>query len=484
MTDRGAVNFGATRDKPAWFANLSAGLRPALRIRHHVPSGFGQVITPLVTGDAKQASEMYAGRFAFGGQIVNAAPSDVFTQRSLKPEWRDAMANLSWLAHFNASNRGLHDQYAMRLLHYWCKSNPAEKNIAIQAIILIALTTHGQMIAQRCETSVQSHYFEIIAQELHALLKLRARNPEQSLSKSVALLYCSNGFQGLEHLHELADELIERNLDREFLPDGGHVTRDRQKLIAFLELVVPLQLVKTPIMPTLLSNAVENGLALLNLLQGPDGNPTGLLQDDPDVVRLRGLFEAKLIKIPKLNFAPHSGFARVDHNKGALIAETSTKLGLDFFDGKQKLMQTQSLEKGLARPADLQTSPQGTVLMMQSANQNRTCFLSADGHDLRIEDEFNANAESEIIIHIAQGIRLSSLMDRQAVMLVTPDQSVWNLKQRGGTIQIRQSNMQSEILIHLNEYANEGRINWSLKKQAKAVKSQRKKASFETDLLI
>ncbi len=484
MTDRGTVTFGASKDKLAWRSNLLACFRPIVRLRHHVPNRFAQVVTPLFTSDEGQASEMYAGRFAFAGQIITASPSDVFGSNNAKPEWRDAMLGLDWLAHFNASNRSLHDQFAMRLLHYWSTSKQTEKSITSQAKILISLATHGQMIALRCETSVQSHYFEIVAQELNALLKFKVRDPEQSLSKAIALLYCLNSFQGLGHLRELAYELIEQNLDHEVLPDGGHVSHNSQKLITFLELVIPLQLTKTPIMPPLLSRAVEKGLSLLKLLQCPDGNSSGFLQNDLDVIRQRRLLEVQHIKIPKLDFASHSGFARIDHNKAALIADTSTKLGLDFFDGKQKLMQTQILETGHMRPSFMQTAPQGTVLTMQSAKQKRTSFLSADGHDLRIEDEFGVDVEGEIIIQIAPGIKLSSLMEGRAVMFVMPDQSVWHLKQRGGTIHIRQSNMQSEILIHRNEYAKENRMNWSLKKQAKAIKNSRKKVSFETDLLI
>lgn len=484
MSVPNAVPSGATKDKLAWFTNLPAGLRPALRVRHSVPSGFGQIITPLAVGDAEQASEMYAGRFNFAGQIITATPIDVFAKKAANPEWRNAMAGLDWLIHFNASNRSLHDQYAMRLLHYWNQSNHAEKSIAAQTRILISLATHGQTIARRCETSIQAVYFEIVAHELKMLLKLSARDSEQNLDKAIALLYCLNGFQGMGQLRELAYELIERNLDRVILADGGHVSRSAQNLIVFLERVIPLQLTQTPIMPPSLSRAVENGLAMLQLLQCAEGELTGLINENYDVQRLQRLFGVGQIEIPKLNFAPQSNFARIDHEKAKLIAETSVKLGIDFSDGKQKIMQTQSLENRHTSPAIMQTAPQGTVLMMQSASQKRTCFLSADGLDLRIEDEFGVNVEGEILIQVSLGIRLSSLMEGQAVMFVLPDHSVWHLKQRGGAVHILQSNMQSEILIQRDGNTQQSKINWSLKKQAKTAKSSRKKPGFATELLI
>jgi uncharacterized heparinase superfamily protein len=278
--------------------------------------------------------------------------------------------------------------------------------------------------------------------------------------------------------------LIERNLNRVILGDGGHVSRSTQNLIIFLERVVPLQLTKSSIMPPRLSRAVENGLALLRLLQCADGKLTGLIDENYDARRLQQLFEIGQIEIPKFNFAPQSSFARIDHEKSKLIADTSTKLGLDFSDGKQKIIQSHSLKNQHTSPAMIQTAPQGTVLTMQSANQKRTCFLSADGLDLRIEDEFCVDVGGEILIHVAPGIRLSSLMEGQAVMFVLPDQSVWHLKQRGGTVHIRQTNMQSKILVQCDDNKPGSKINWSLKKQAKAVKYPRKKSGFETELLI
>lgn len=481
MTVRSAVPFGATKDRLAWFSHLPAGLRPALHASHDNPNGFGQKIMPLTRGKAEQASEMYAGRFTFAGQTIAASLSEIFAKKTANTEWHETMIGLDWLAHFAASNRNLHDQYAMRLLHYWSTSKRASSGISRQINIIIALTSNGQIIAQRCEASVQARYFEIVAAELRILLRQTTKNAEQNINKAVALLYALNAFQGLRHLRDLAYELIERHLDHVILVDGGHVSGQASKLIAFLELAVPLQQITSPIMPPKLAQAVGNGLAMLKLLRCPDGQLTGLMDERPDLSRLGKILDEQ---IPELNFSPQSGFARIQHEKATLIADTSANLGVDFFDGKQKLMQTQSFETTSMQKAMMQNAPQGTVLMMQSATQKRTCFLSSDGQDLRVEDEFCVGAKSEIIIQVASGIKLSSLMDGQAVMFVLPDQSVWHLKQRGGTVQISHSNKQSEIVLRRNESTGQGPINWSFKKQAKVNKSSRKKPSFELGLLI
>jgi hypothetical protein len=469
MTDKGTVPFGVTKDTYAWLAKLPTSLRPALRIRHNLPTGFGQKMTSFAKGNPELASEMYAGRFVFNGKTISASPSEVFS----KVETR-----LEWLSHFNASNRGLHDQYAMRLLHYWSKANRPKPSLATQTQIIFALATDGQMIARRCDVSVQASFYDIIAQALKILVRWNAHNAMESTAKAIALLYCVNSFQGLGHLREMAYELIERNLSHVILPDGGHVSRKMVSLIEFLEYAVPLTQLSSAIMPPMLLRAVENGLALLKMVQCPDRKLSGLLHELRHTDLLNSLLNIQNIEIPNLSFAPQSGFARIEHEKATLIADTSACLGLDFSDGSQRLMKSAFIKVGQMKPADIQSAPQGTVLMMESANKKRTCFLSANGQDLRVEDECD---DGDILIQVAQGIRLSSLMEGRAVMFVMPDQTVWHLKQRGGVLDIRQSNLQSEIIIH---HKQKGPINWSLKKQAKAIKAPRKKQSFESGLLI
>lgn len=469
MTEKGTVPFGVSKDTYAWLAKLPASLSPVMRVHHYRPSGFGSIIAPFATGNADLASEMYAGRFIFGGKRISASPSEVFSKVETK---------LEWLAHFNASNRGLHDQYAMRLLHYWSKAKRSKSDITTQIQTLLALATDGQMIARRCDASVQASLFDIIADVLKKLIHMRAQSAEQSTAKAIALLYCLHSFQGLGHLREMAYELIKRNLHLVILPDGGHVSRNTTALINLLKHAVPLAQANSLVMPPRLLRSVENALALLKLKQCPDGRLSGLLDEVEDTELLQHLLGVQNIEIPKLNFAPHSYFARIEHERATVIADTSAKLGLDFSDGKQRLIKTEFCGFDIAKPSMMQDVPQGTVLMMENAVQKRTCFLSADGADLRVEDDVS---NGDVVIQVAAGIKLSSLLEGQAVMLVLPNQTVWHLKLRGGILDIRQSNSQFEIIIHSKQI---GPINWSLKKQAKAVKIPRRKQSFESGLLI
>jgi hypothetical protein len=469
MTERGTVHFGAPKDTYAWLTNLPARLGMSMAARHYCPTGFGQKIASHDVGNPDLASEMYAGRFKFAGTSFSATPSEVFSKVKTK---------LEWLAHFNASNRALHDQYAMRLLRYWSRSKRSKSDVATLIQNLFALATDGQLIARRCEASVQKSFFETVAKVIKTLIHMRTQGSEQNAAKALALLYCLHSFQGLGHLRATAYELIERNLHRVILPDGGHVSRNTTALINFLKYALPLAEVNSPVMPPLLLRSIENGLGLLKLKLCPDGTLSTLTGEVENTDLLSRLLAVQNIEVPKLSFAPISCFARIEHDKATLIADTSTKLGVDFSDGKQRLIKTTFCGSDIAKPAMLQEVPQGTVLMMENVTQKRTCFLSVDGQDLRIEDD---SSLGDVIIQVAAGIKLSSLLEGQAVMFVLPNQTVWHLKQRGGILDIRQSNAQAEIIIHSKQL---GPINWSLKKQTRPAKTPRKKQSFESGLLI
>ena len=483
MADRGAVPFGTTRHKAARFVTLPAMLKLALRSNTQAALSFNQHIAPLIKDDANLAFDMYAGRFEFAGQTIAAPPSEIFTRSRSIPPLQEALNNLDWLKHFNASQRSLHDQYAMRLLRYWSKQPNHKRSGATQVKIICTLATHGQDIARRCDRDIQSQFLELAATEIKALTKIRPRNAEEAVTKALALFYGLTSFHGLEYLLESAHKLLDQNIDHVILADGGHVSRQMQKLIAFLELALPLQHCKKPLVPNSLVRATENGLALLNLLQTGDGGIAPVVEDDIDQKYLHLLTAFHQHNIPAQNMAPHSGFARIDQNGATLIANTSSGLAIAFSDGQERLFHTHLSSTGEAAPAKLISAPQGTALTMQTAQAMRTCFLSENGSDLRIEDAFANPISPDVIIHVASGVKLSSLLEGQAILLVTAAQCVWHLKLRGGFAHIRQSAMRSEIVITPDRTKSPGCINWSLKKQPKPSKPTRKKSNPEPDLL-
>lgn len=477
MADRGAISFGTTEHSLARLMSLPLKLVPALPQKHIIPTGFNNGIEPIVTGDVARAFDIYAGRFEFAGEVILSTPHEVFALPQGQAAWRHELLSLDWLRHFASSQRNLHNQHALRLLHYWSHAKNHKPSFQQCVKTTCALAIHGHSIAKRCERDLQLTFLKIVSDALRILISHRHRNAEEALDKAMAISYCLTAFQGLSHLQKLATDLIERNLDQVILLDGGHASGDIQKLITFLDLAQPLGQTKSN---AALTHAVNRSLALLRLLQGADGKLSPLLNGEFDPKHYFAIGEHE---IARPNLALQSGFARLDQGKATLIADTSSALSIDFSYGVERVFHALPLKAGQRQAASLQIVPQGQALLMQTSTTSRTIFLSADGNDLRIEDRFYKAASTEIKLLLPSGIRLSTLMEGQAIMLIMPDNTVWHLKQRGGSLQIGRAAKYSEIVIKPTENSVSGRINWSFKKQAAPTKPPPKK-QIPSDLLI
>ena len=476
--------FGTTEYSLAKLLGLSGTLMPALRQNSMMPTGFSQAIEPIIIGDALDAFKIYAGKFEFAGQSISSTPHRVFKLRQTHTDWHDGLMRLNWLKHFNASKRSLHDQHAMRLLNYWSQAKKSVFTIAQRADIICTLATHGYQIAQRCELQLQKDLLRIVSIELKALISSKSHSPEDSVIKALTFFYSLISFQNLGHLRKAAQDLFDRNVDKLILPDGGHVSRDICKLISFLSLALPLQRYQNLGLPDTYSAAVRRSFAHLKLLQGHDGKLSVISGLGHHAIELSGLFEYYGQEISRPSLAPDSGFARLDQGKASLIADTHTALGIDFFFGGERLFHTAQEQSHQNFPAQLRSAPQGQALIMASSQLKRTCFLSADGSDLRVEDEVAHQEKSQMVVHVPTSVKLSTLMEGKIVIFVTPDKSVWHLRQRGGSMQIQQAAFHNDVVIIHDPTLSNGRLNWSLKKQSSPVKTARKKQAPTAELLI
>ena len=477
MAEPSTIAFGKTGPQLAWFSILSNRLGLALHADKFLPTGFKQEIPVVNNGDVKRALEMYGGRFEFAGEVIDSTPHEVFNIRGAHKDWRDALITLGWLQDFRISRRYLHDQYALRLLHYWSLSNNIRLSIDQSVKVTCALATFGQQIAMRCENELQQNFLRIVSVHLRNLINQKHKSAEEALDKALAISYCLAGFQGLNHLQKHADRLIEHNLNQVILKDGGHRSRDILKLCEFAQLALPLRQVNSN---SALSDAVTQSLSLLNLLEGPDRKLSAVVGSNENIAA-RFAFGDQQVETPSQ--VQQSGYARLEQDKSLLIADTSSALAIDFFVGTERVFHTRPLNTGQSLPSSLQTAPQGQVLSMQTSTTSRIVFLSANGDDLRVEDQFQNVALAEITLLLPLSIKLLSMQEGQAIMLIMPDNTVLHLKQRGGSIQFGNTTGHFEIIIRPSADNLKGCINWSIKKQLRPIKSHRNRRA-QSELLI
>jgi hypothetical protein len=472
MADLGTMPFGM--QKPIMTRPQSLVTRWARRPLAPGPE-LGQALQANTLGNPERAAAFYAGHFECASETITASPLDVFTIKTGPPAWRASLMDLDWLQDFAASNRKLHDHYALRLLHHWSQSVPAKLNVARLTKILSRLAIHGTALARRCEPTLQKEFLQIVQKQWQALSRARPTGHEDATAKAIGQLYGLAAFQNLKADPAEILAFCEAHIDHVILPGGGHCSGDMSKLLSLLDLALPLLQTEKPILPKAFGAALMRSLGLIQMLKRRDGTLSIVAGIAPQRPLPAHHFEGE---IPR--HAPNSGFARLEQEKSILFAKTNGVPEIEFTTGQDVVFHSIAPSARLLRPAEVSSCAQGTGLALATTAMTRTCYLAADGFDLRIEDHFSVQAGASVTLMVPNPVRLSLLQEGATLMLVMPDQSVWHLRQRGARYDIQKSPQHHQITMLVSG----SRLNWSLKKQAKSPRSKSRKAADFSDLLI
>ena len=286
--------------------------------------------------------------------------------------------------------------------------------------------------------------------------------------QAAALLYSSTAFSGLDGLRKSACESLNSTIEQLVLPDGGPASRQAEDLIDLMALLLPLQAamkLNRQIFPTAVADALHRMFPILAMFAD------AVLTGDRIATLMAYDAEARPLKL-----APQTGFARLVGGKTILFADTKCDFQFDFTVATQRLFKSKSESASHLTQASLHDSAHGVALqVVESAARERIYFLSADGTDLRVEDSFAS--EIEINFNLAPQVKIASTREGD-ILLVAPDQTVWNLTLRGGAARVEQNGTVLKIFSTAFD-----KMNWSFKKQAKVTKSTPRKKSSEPDLL-
>ena len=84
----------------------------------------------LRTADSTRASEIYAGRFAFGGKVVICDARSPFEVTPPSDDWAVALHGFSWLRHLRAADSGITRANARALVDEWISLQRAGDAVA------------------------------------------------------------------------------------------------------------------------------------------------------------------------------------------------------------------------------------------------------------------------------------------------------------------------------------------------------------------
>jgi uncharacterized heparinase superfamily protein len=332
----------ANHARLSWLALRGAMRRLAGRLDGHplLPFSLGRLkndrllIAPqdLRTADPTLAHEIYAGRFAFAGKVVICDGRSVFEMEPPSEEWATALLGFDWLRHLRAAESGITRANGRALVDEWIALQGAWHPLAWRPDVLsrrvISWLSQATLVLQDADVRFYRRFLRSLVRQVRYLRHTvgDAHSGIGRMQATVALAYAALCVAGQARHIKSATERLTREIERQILPDGGHISRNPGAVIELLLEFLPLRQLfasRNIAPPQALLNAIDRMMPMLRFFRHSDGtfahfNGMGATPAD----QLLTLLAYDESRGAPLSHAPHSGYHRVEAGGGVLIMDT------------------------------------------------------------------------------------------------------------------------------------------------------------------
>jgi uncharacterized heparinase superfamily protein len=316
--------------------NLAGRVRGHPLIRWKIMPGKADrlVIAPqdLRTADGTRASEIYAGRFAFAGKVVICDGRSPFEITPPSDEWAAAVFGFGWLRHLRAAESGITRANARALVDEWITLQGSFHPVAwepdITARRIIAWLSQAPLVLHDADEQFYRRFLRSLQRQVRYLRHTAGEAGEgvPRMQAYVALTYAALCMAGqARHLRAAVKQLV-AEIERQILPDGGHITRNPGALSEVLLDLLPLRQAFAACNiapPVQLNNAIDRMMPMLRFFRHADGNFAqfnGMGPTRPDLIATVLAYDDA--RGTPLSNAPHSGYQRVEANDLIVLMET------------------------------------------------------------------------------------------------------------------------------------------------------------------
>jgi uncharacterized heparinase superfamily protein len=318
------------------FSALACGINASilLRWRFSAASTDRLLIAPqdLRTADPTRASEIYAGRFAFAGKVVICDGRSPFEMEPPSEEWAEILLGFTWLRHLRAAESGITRANARALVDEWISLQGSWHHTAwrgdVVARRIISWLSQAPLLLQDADARFYRRFLRMLTRQVRYLRSTMGavRHGLPRLQCVIALTYATLCMAGQARLLKATTKQLGAALERQILPDGGHVSRNPGALIEVLLDLLPLRqafAARNVPPPTTLLNAIDRMMPMLRFFRHGDGNFAlfnGMGPTPPDLLATVLAYDDAR-GTPVAN-APHSGYQRMQANGAIVLMDT------------------------------------------------------------------------------------------------------------------------------------------------------------------
>jgi uncharacterized heparinase superfamily protein len=328
-----------TRD---WLATFSAIGRRAFksvltssisRALIGVPTAHQLLLIPqdLRTADPSFASELYDGYFGLAGTVALTGSELPFTVQPPSLLWQKELYGFGWLHNLEAAGDDIAREKAQALGSGWLSYSRHAPAIAwdieIVARRITALLSHAGFLLEGADSQFYDAMMKALSQELHYLTVnyTEPGAPAARLRALTALLLAGHCIAEHQSYLDTYFQAFCSELEKQILPDGGHISRNPNMLVELLLEFLPLKqcfLARSHEAPEALNSAIKRMMGMIRFLRLGDGslarfNGMGATRSDLTAAVLAYSDDEDMPRI----YAPDSGYCRIERGKTVIIAD-------------------------------------------------------------------------------------------------------------------------------------------------------------------
>jgi uncharacterized heparinase superfamily protein len=285
----------------------------------------------LRAADPTRAAEIIEGRFTFAGKTVDCRDVSPFLVAAPSPAWREALLSFSWLRHLRAAGNEPGRAAARRLVGDFIRSQIRFEADALDPLItarrVLTLLSQAPLALDGADRGFYRAFIRSLNWQMNYLLRAGGvgRDGLPRLICAVAACQASLCLSEKGAVRRRATRWLGLELQRQILPDGGHVSRNPQAIIDLLLDLLPLRqsfAARNVVPPPEVMGAIDRMMPMLRFFRHADGafatfNGMGYTQSHL-IATLLAYDDARGRPVQN---APHSGYQRIDGAGAALIVD-------------------------------------------------------------------------------------------------------------------------------------------------------------------
>ncbi|MFN4274019.1 MAG: heparinase II/III family protein [Aliihoeflea sp.] len=335
----------------------------------------------LRLADPQIAVDIYHARYPLEGHMVETGGQSPFRFDTVNVKWKAALHGFRWLRHMRAAGTDLASANARALVTEWM--NGPGRRISglawdpdVTARRIISWLQHSSVVLQGADYAFYRAYLKSLSLQIRYLRTMAPEMPdgEARLRARIALAFACLSLPVAASSVRNATRNLAEELDRQILPDGGHISRNPATLMELLADLLPLRYTysnQAEAPPEALIGAVERMLPALRFFRHGDGtlarfNGMGATIHD----RVAAILHHDDTAGEPLLHAPYSGYERMCVDGVVLLADT-----------------------GAPPPAAVSQDAQAGCLSFEMSS-TRNQFIVNCGMDLQGADDFRPLARA------------------------------------------------------------------------------------------